>query len=693
VGWINRTALSRALRIAVAATVCAGPCLMSAQTTAAVPPADQPSVGCRLSPRFVEANRARIEKLFSALDLDRPDLADCALAYKRGDLRNASEVLLRHYAAKRRTLPVEPLRAADAETLRRATDALHGIFTEQNVRAKQSVRSGGGLDWSSRGENGDKEWVWFLNRHLFLRDLAEAYLATGRMEYADALSDYLSDWVVANPYPDRLTFSAQWRALESARRITDSWAVIFQSPRIPLKPEARMLLLCSLPDHARELSAHGTFWGGNHRLTELTALAIIAEGWPEFRDSRHWLDMVFDEARAEILSETYPDGAYKELSNHYQHVVLDSLEKLLAVLRMSGRDDPLLAARAAAMWDYYACLMKPYGDGPLNNEGDLEYNRRDVEAVWQHYNRADWRFIASNGRDGTQPTQPPSRYYEWAGQAVMRGGWDDRAQWAFFDMGPHGTAHQHNDRLSFELVIGGDPILADSGRYTYQPGPWKEYFSSAQAHNMVLIDGAGPVPPPLEVSKPMPVSAFIADTYDFFAATNAYDVDVLSGRGGARHTRSFFYRRGGYWIIVDHVEIVGLSKVDVLWHFAPSAVASLCGGEVVASIGGSPVLDLRQIGGPDASWSFIRGSEHPIQGWVSTDYNTKQPATVGVAECTVERPATFVWLLRPASMPERVAKVVETAGRLEITVGADRLVLDPANGTPPQIEVNGNAAK
>jgi len=50
--------------------------------------------------------------------------------------------------------------------------------------------------------------------------------------------------------------------------------------------------------------------------------------------------------------------------------------------------------------------------------------------------------------------------------------------------------HSHNDKLSFELNIGGKDIYIDPGTYLYTPLPEKRNkFRSVKAHNIPIIDG------------------------------------------------------------------------------------------------------------------------------------------------------------------------------------------------------------
>jgi hypothetical protein len=49
--------------------------------------------------------------------------------------------------------------------------------------------------------------------------------------------------------------------------------------------------------------------------------------------------------------------------------------------------------------------------------------------------------------------------------------------------------HAHADTLSFELYVGGMPVIVDSGTSTYEDCPLRHYQRSTQAHNTVEIDG------------------------------------------------------------------------------------------------------------------------------------------------------------------------------------------------------------
>ena len=78
------------------------------------------------------------------------------------------------------------------------------------------------------------------------------------------------------------------------------------------------------------------------------------------------------------------------------------------------------------------------------------------------------RYVNTNGEKGVPPSGPthstPSTAFDWAGQIVMRSGYDANATWIWFDNGPYGSSgHAHRDKLgSFVFVVSEGMTIANS---------------------------------------------------------------------------------------------------------------------------------------------------------------------------------------------------------------------------------------
>ncbi|MCD8481717.1 MAG: hypothetical protein LR015_02960 [Verrucomicrobia bacterium] len=407
-----------------------------------------------VSESFLQSHQDRLDRLFTQLDASHPVMARVQANWSTGQRQAAAQQLLDYFSQR------EPSDLLLRETqpppnfMQIAADALEDIFTLQNVRAAQPRRADGSMDWNYRGPRNDKEWAWMLNRHGHFISMIHAWQATGDTRYIEKVDSDLYDWLNQHSFPGRLTFSPAWRALEAARRILHSWNLVFFSLRDQpgFRAETRLLMLASLLEHGDNLRNHASFWGGNHLLTEKTALALLSVGWPELAPSREWLSYSVRVTKAELSRQVYPDGAYQELSNHYQRVVARNALYFLQLVKASPYYDPdfELEQRVEALWNYIAYVMRPDGYGPLNNAGDLEHNRTLLGEALNTFDRPDWNFLARMG-SGQVPVHTPSIFFPWAGHAISRDDWEQNHHWSFFNIGPHGTAHQHEDNLHLSV--------------------------------------------------------------------------------------------------------------------------------------------------------------------------------------------------------------------------------------------------
>ena len=536
------------------------------------------------------------------------------------------------------------------------------------------------VDWTgtARGPKGTPNGRVFLNRHDFFRSLLRTWRDTGEERYRRCINDLLVDWLDHVPPPRGRSLNLAWRSLEAARRSTLPWLEVFfaheTTPALDPVPRLRMLL--SIRDHARIIRRrHARF--GNHLFTEVVALSVLGAAWPELRAAGDWRDYGLKQAVRALFRQTYPDGAHTELSNHYHRVVAMEAERLLAVLSRYGREKEheRVEERIRAMWDYFAGMTLPDGTGPLNNDGDREPNARYLREAALRHDNSEWLHVASGCAQGTAPRHPPSRFYPWAGQAVMRDGWGAGAQWARFDMGPHGTAHQHADQLSIELSVGGRHLLVDPGRYTYRPGPAREYMKGASGHNVVRIDGRGSIEAPWRARSASRSPALRTPRLDFFCHRARFPPDLLRGGGGARWTRGVVYLRGRCWIVLDRLEVGGPSDVTVSWLFHPECRVEVRDDGAYTCDPGVPNLALVPLGAVRWHIREYHGERKPEwRGWYSDRYNIIAPSAQLEFHARVCGPALAAWLLHPLAAGAPSCAPVVTVD--EIRPGVARASID-----------------
>lgn len=599
----------------------------------------------------------RVQGLFAALDLARPGLEGARDAADRGDWPGACGALLKYYEEGDTSAWLRvPRREPGDECVPAADAILDDTFTLYEVTAKVPRRSDGGLDWGYNGPEGDREWGWGLNRHPWAGALLDAYEKTGNAAYIARYDSLVRDWVASNPYPGKASSTPQWRGLEAFFRVVSWSEAFFGLQEVPeFTPAARILVLSSIPEHAH-FARNFHAGGGNWITMELRGLATAAVCWPEFRESEAWLRYAADTLTRTMGKQVYPDGAQTELTCSYHYVALLNFEALMDVVEKAGQDVPAnLRDGIQRMYDYLARVVRPSGYAPLNNDSDLDFRRPTLVAAAERFGRPDWAYIATNGKEGTKPEGLPSAVFPWAGQVVMRSGWNSDDQWAFFDIGPLGAGHWHLDKLHLSVSAGGRDVLVDSGRYTYVGGPWRGYFTRSAAHNLVLVDGAGQNLFAPVAAEPLEDCHALTPRYDY--ARGVFADGYVGVEGRAVHTRVVAYLRGRYWLVVDRLDTDRPRRVEALWHFHPDCTTVVEGESVASADEGKG--NIRIVPLSDVPWEVdvVAGRGEPdIQGWWSRCYNEKVPSPCAVYSGSIEKTAVFAWLLLPGEGPVALPK-------------------------------------
>ena len=594
----------------------------------------------------------KVDSLLQRLDLDRPGLKEAKLAYQKGDLVSACNLILSYYKQantvgylRKNCLPSSVQRDSKGDSL------LQNLFVFYKQSDIVPTSADGHMNWKYHGPADDIEWAWALNRHYYLDDLFKAWLNTGNPEYADKIDMDVKDWIISSwPYPGVKSSTELWRGLEVSFRVK-VWSRIFYGlmdcPQ--LSAATRLLMLSSIPDHAHYLKNFHS--QGNWLTMEMSGLATAATAWPEFKKSPPWLAYSKETMTESLKKQVYPDGVQTELTSHYHQVALNNFSLFMNLCEEANEPlSPLYASRIQKMWNYIAYTMRPDGYGLLNNDADLDYNRDNIINKSAEYGRKDWLYIASNGAKGTKPDRQPSIFFPWAGHFIMRSGFDPNAQWAFFDMGPWGTGHQHNDKLHLSVSAFGRDFLVDGGRFAYRGDvakKFRKYAEGSSSHNVILIDGAGQTAGPELNTQPIASDHYkIAVKFDFAWSSFDQFIDV---KGESNHTRSIFYVRGKFWVVVDRINTDRPRNIEVLWHWHPDCKVVTKNDNIVATANEKGNLEIIPVAKTPLSLTLVKGQDEPqIQGWYSQEYNTYEPNTASIYSAKIDKSAVFVWVLYPS---------------------------------------------
>lgn len=605
-----------------------------------------------------------INKIFTNLNLDYPGLEKVKKAYHQGDINKACSYLLKYY---KKSTSVAHLRLKQPkpskERVALGDTILKNVYVMQTVRGQVLYGKDGHRNWKYRGPNNDPEWSWLSNRHPQIDSLFHIYKRTGNKEYAQYIDLFLRDFIIESmPYPAKASATEIWRGLEVSFR-AKVWTKIFYGliNSEHLSSATKLLMLSSLPHHAH-YNKHFHKKKGNWLTMEISGLATIAASFPEFKHSNEWLDYAISEMEKSMNEQVYMDGVQTELTSHYHMAALESFVELKKLCNNLGKQMPESYNKILEkMYSYTAHTMRPDGASPLNNDSDRNDYRDFILRGAKLFNREDWIYISTNGRQGKKPLNGPSYFYPWAGHFTSRSDYDKNAHWSFFDMGPWGTGHEHSDKLHISVAAYGRDLLVDAGRFAYSGKLYEKYRAygiGSQGHNLLLIDNMGQNPGPPSVASPILNNHYkIEDSFDY-ASDEFSDYRV---KGKVKHIRSMFYVRDEFWIIVDRVLTDQPREIKTLWHWHPSCKVITDNG-ITKSDNEFGNLAIFPVSDQEFNIDLIKGQENPIQGWYSAEYNKVEENVTSIYTNSISEDDTMVWLLLPSehTMPEINAKVVSS---------------------------------
>jgi uncharacterized heparinase superfamily protein len=309
--------------------------------------------------------------------------------------------------------------------------------------------------------------VFVLHYHEWLADLA----AAGE---AKAARKVLDNWMEENafyqpvswhPYPLSLRIVAWLRGWEP--RVKSEDRAVARSGRGEAAFEAVFW-----PCLIRQVGhlAHNLEWalGGNHLIKNLKALAMAGLCLPGLEPLAV---SALAELHRQVRRQVLPDGAHDERSPLYQAQVLQDLLELKLLLRKLGAVPPWLDDACRRMGGALAVYSHPDGGLSLFNDSAVDDAIRVA------------RLIELSGADEVPEALPDAGYVRLQRGPVV----------AILDAGKVGPdenpGHAHADTLSFELSVGRERVIVNTGTYAYQAAD-RNTWRGTPAHSTVSVDGA-----------------------------------------------------------------------------------------------------------------------------------------------------------------------------------------------------------
>lgn len=625
--------------------------------------------------------KATAERLFSLIDLKRPELATVAADFQNGRYDEALAGYRDYFLAARKA--AAPADKPDFGQRPKPEELATPIAYSNPARVAFYHPLRPGEDYVPGSDDGSRlilaEWAatqdpamlrrWFHLRSqfaLFARNDFMTLDAAGRTAPNSFQKPLTWDWCMG------FSGSSPLSALKQIAQVLPT-AQFHEVPPLELAQILTFIAtdFASLPlKDPREGNSNQAF----HMATELVAMG---RALPEFRDSAAWLEEGERRFRSNATRAALPDGGDLEQALSYNHEMPKAIHKLT---QLFGADAPQwlkdLHAVGLQRHRLFAGLTLPTGGHPTTGSyGVYAYARNtftdtkaqeilkksqagkvqpELDAYPDPLLQSVYGTLFSKDKAESAPAFT-SIAFPYSGYYALRDGWDFRSRYLAFQAMRAGSGHGVENVNSLEVVAFGRMLLTSGGALSYgnsafvvedqRPyiGQIDDYRNKSYSRNTVLVDGQ-------TQQRRLSGRFFRLKTYtepinqrwhsssEFDLAEGLYN-DGYGDQADApiqaeHHRQVIFVRKAGLWLVTDRMKADAPHRYSAVWNFLPvypiirnagdsggftdeQVVTDPAAQSVYTRDPNGPNLFLYQSASGPLSYERFFGKLNPARGWLA----------------------------------------------------------------------------
>ena len=382
---------------------------------------------------------------------------------------------------------------------------------EFDILGSGPINLGKNIDWQKdfSGRNEIKV-PWELSRFQFLSTLIKAYetqkvapprrginclalasLAPDNPKYAEKAKELIRDWILKNPLGEGVNWQSSMEAAIRACNFSLAWFFLKNTDSWKEK-NWQKTFLTSIVEHGKFILRnleYGPGFNTNHLIAGLTGLLFLGILFPQFREARKWKAVAIKDLENEIQNQVYEDGVNFEASIPYHELVFEFFGMSALICQENEITfSPEFTSRLEQMFEFIFYYKKPNGQTPQIGDNDsgclFALDKKHKFWLAAQLFPLNTKFAQEYGANAQK-----SIGFNFGKIYIMR----KNDFYCIVDAGEGGqngnAGHAHNDTFSFELNVGGEDFIIDSGTYIYTGDPLsRNRFRSTRAHNTVTID-------------------------------------------------------------------------------------------------------------------------------------------------------------------------------------------------------------
>jgi len=324
-------------------------------------------------------------------------------------------------------------------------------------------------DWN----DASMEKLWLYNLHYF-----DDLTAVGAVDRRDWHSALIARWIQENP----VGHGNGWEPYPLSLRIVNQLQWVLNGATAPDGFDA------SLATQVRYLCKR-IEWHlqGNHLFVNGKAI-LMAGLYFTGPEAEKWQRLGWSILAKELEEEFLSDGAHFELSPMYHSIMLRDLIDLVDFSRLyAGVLEQGFPGAESCLKDVVQ-QARQWLDGMVHPDGEISLFNDAAIGIAPSPSMVN-DYARAVGLPDVQMEWPSLHHFQGSGHVRWsRDGWT-----AFLDVAAVGPdylpGHAHADTLTFELSLGDERFIVDSGTGVYGDSPERLRQRGSLAHNVVTVDG------------------------------------------------------------------------------------------------------------------------------------------------------------------------------------------------------------
>ena len=461
------------------------------------------------------------------------------------------------------------------------------------------------FDWGANPKR-DNNWHFKVNAWDMLVPYFQVYEHNRQVDWLDTPLKIALDWVDFNLIQNK-TNAFKWYDMATGLRAIQLAILISELDSMMSQPNKRKLVYAAQA-HVQVLKRPELLSEGNHGFFQLAGLASLCKVLAGLSECNDTADFLNDSFSSLINKQFSKEGVHLEHSSQYHPWAAKVIGNIqLLNLFEEQHFESLNLARDNAKW-----FFQP--DGLSGLIGGSERKN-----VGQYKNLSPSMEYLENNETGEKPTENLAIFKD-AGFGAYRSHWEyeksDITSYLLGSAAFHSRVHKQNDDFTFEWFEKGQPIISDSGKYSYDDDELTQFFRSRFAHNTVTVGD--------EVrwfSREKPYGSALIGGGEFdgliWMEFERYRKDVST-----QHYRLLILNPENWLLVLDHLDSKTNSDFTQWFHFDPSLIPSESNnGLRFINDKNSLAVDVQYSTNSLTTLNVYRGQDDPFaMGWVSDKY-------------------------------------------------------------------------